>query len=109
MDGKHVSFSRWSEDDEETSEECVYLDTDGFWKTSDCYSENRGAICYSSESMYLSTILPKAAFTAKYIWKLQIVTSKLKLFFLIIVLPKADLFKIGLHAAVDLNPQVTYK
>ncbi|OPJ79960.1 lymphocyte antigen 75 [Patagioenas fasciata monilis] len=49
LDGKHVSFSRWSEDDEETSEECVVLDTDGFWKTSDCASENRGAICYASE------------------------------------------------------------
>uniref|UniRef100_A0A8C0BWH6 Lymphocyte antigen 75 n=1 Tax=Buteo japonicus TaxID=224669 RepID=A0A8C0BWH6_9AVES len=49
LDGKHVSFSRWSEDDEETSEECVFLDTDGFWKTSDCSSENRGAICYASE------------------------------------------------------------
>uniref|UniRef100_A0A8B9S6C0 Lymphocyte antigen 75 n=1 Tax=Apteryx owenii TaxID=8824 RepID=A0A8B9S6C0_APTOW len=49
LDGKHVSFSRWSEDDEETSEECVFLDTDGFWKTSDCSSENRGAICYLPE------------------------------------------------------------
>uniref|UniRef100_A0A8C0ZL41 Lymphocyte antigen 75 n=1 Tax=Cyanistes caeruleus TaxID=156563 RepID=A0A8C0ZL41_CYACU len=49
LDGKHVSFSRWSEDDEETNEECVFLDTDGFWRTSDCSSENRGAICYTSE------------------------------------------------------------
>uniref|UniRef100_A0A8C3J8B3 Lymphocyte antigen 75 n=1 Tax=Calidris pygmaea TaxID=425635 RepID=A0A8C3J8B3_9CHAR len=49
LDGKHVSYSRWSDDDEETSEECVFLDTDGFWKTSDCSSENRGAICYASE------------------------------------------------------------
>uniref|UniRef100_A0A8V5GIS0 Lymphocyte antigen 75 n=1 Tax=Melopsittacus undulatus TaxID=13146 RepID=A0A8V5GIS0_MELUD len=49
LDGKQVSFSRWSEDDEETSEECVFLDTDGFWKTSDCSSENRGVICYASE------------------------------------------------------------
>uniref|UniRef100_A0A8V5GL26 Lymphocyte antigen 75 n=1 Tax=Melopsittacus undulatus TaxID=13146 RepID=A0A8V5GL26_MELUD len=51
LDGKQVSFSRWSEDDEETSEECVFLDTDGFWKTSDCSSENRGVICYASESI----------------------------------------------------------
>ncbi|KAJ7405621.1 hypothetical protein BTVI_67932 [Pitangus sulphuratus] len=50
LDGKHVSFSRWSEDDEETNEECVFLDTDGFWKSSDCSSENRGAICYASEN-----------------------------------------------------------
>uniref|UniRef100_A0A8C3VJQ3 Lymphocyte antigen 75 n=1 Tax=Catharus ustulatus TaxID=91951 RepID=A0A8C3VJQ3_CATUS len=49
LDGKHVSFSRWSEDDEDTNEECVFLDTDGFWRTSDCSSENRGAICYASE------------------------------------------------------------
>uniref|UniRef100_A0A8B9TUL6 Lymphocyte antigen 75 n=1 Tax=Anas platyrhynchos TaxID=8839 RepID=A0A8B9TUL6_ANAPL len=49
LDGKHVSFSRWSEEDEETSEECVFLDIDGFWKTSDCSSANRGVICYSSE------------------------------------------------------------
>lgn len=51
-----MSFSRWSEDDEETSEECVFLDTDGFWRTSDCSSENRGAICYASESMYATII-----------------------------------------------------
>ncbi|XP_025055752.1 lymphocyte antigen 75, partial [Alligator sinensis] len=45
-DGKHISFSHWSEQDEETSEDCVFLDTDGFWKTSECSSEKLGAICY---------------------------------------------------------------
>ncbi|XP_039349521.1 lymphocyte antigen 75 [Mauremys reevesii] len=45
-DGKRIDFSRWSEEDEETSEECVFLDIDGFWKTSACSSENPGAICY---------------------------------------------------------------
>lgn len=57
-----MSFSRWSEDDEETSEECVFLDTDGFWRTSDCSSENRGAICYASESMYATRIFIKIYF-----------------------------------------------
>lgn len=57
-----MSFSRWSEDDEETNEECVFLDIDGFWRTSDCSSENRGAICYASESMYSIIIFIKFDF-----------------------------------------------
>ncbi|XP_029461442.1 lymphocyte antigen 75 [Rhinatrema bivittatum] len=48
-DGKRVSFSRWSEDDDKHSAgDCVYLDTDGFWKTSDCETLQQAAICYSS-------------------------------------------------------------
>ncbi|XP_074858195.1 lymphocyte antigen 75 isoform X2 [Carettochelys insculpta] len=49
-DGKHIIFSRWSEEDEETSEDCVFLDVDGFWKTSECSSEKPGAICYLPEN-----------------------------------------------------------
>uniref|UniRef100_A0A8D0EGD9 Lymphocyte antigen 75 n=1 Tax=Salvator merianae TaxID=96440 RepID=A0A8D0EGD9_SALMN len=45
-DNKHISFSRWSEEDEDLVDECVYLDSDAFWKTSDCYSEKPGAVCY---------------------------------------------------------------
>lgn len=74
-----MSFSRWSEDDEETNEECVFLDTDGFWRTSDCSSENRGAICYASESMYATIIFIKIYFyfIMKCIQRFQLVTSKL--------------------------------
>ncbi|KAK9410660.1 LY75: Lymphocyte antigen 75 [Crotalus adamanteus] len=45
-DKKHISFSRWSEEDKDLVDDCVYLDTDGFWKTSECYAEKPGAICY---------------------------------------------------------------
>ncbi|KAM3853748.1 lymphocyte antigen 75 [Vipera latastei] len=45
-DKKHISFSRWSQEDEDLVDDCVYLDTDGFWKTSECYAEKPGAICY---------------------------------------------------------------
>ncbi|KAJ6660826.1 hypothetical protein lerEdw1_017452 [Lerista edwardsae] len=45
-DGKHVQFSRWSNDDGVLVDDCVYLDSDGFWKTSECYSKMPGAICY---------------------------------------------------------------
>ncbi|XP_053263883.1 lymphocyte antigen 75 isoform X3 [Podarcis raffonei] len=45
-DKKHISFSQWSKEDEDLLDECVYLDRDGLWKTSDCYTQKPGAICY---------------------------------------------------------------
>uniref|UniRef100_A0A8D0HCU8 Lymphocyte antigen 75 n=1 Tax=Sphenodon punctatus TaxID=8508 RepID=A0A8D0HCU8_SPHPU len=48
-DGRHVSVSRWSEDDEDLNEECVVLDITGSWKTADCYTKKPGVICYLPE------------------------------------------------------------
>ncbi|XP_049744742.1 lymphocyte antigen 75 isoform X2 [Elephas maximus indicus] len=44
-DGKRLQFSRWAENNQQL-EDCVILDTDGFWKTSDCNDYQPGAICY---------------------------------------------------------------
>uniref|UniRef100_A0A8D2L7R1 Lymphocyte antigen 75 n=1 Tax=Varanus komodoensis TaxID=61221 RepID=A0A8D2L7R1_VARKO len=64
-DKKHISFSRWSEEDGDLIDSCVYLDTDGLWKTADCYSEKPGTICYqptneteTSEAYYDSIKCP---------------------------------------------------
>ncbi|XP_077176073.1 lymphocyte antigen 75 [Paroedura picta] len=46
-DGKHVSLSNWSEEEDEDVDDCVYLDSDGFWKTTECDAEKPGAVCYS--------------------------------------------------------------
>ncbi|XP_072607791.1 lymphocyte antigen 75 isoform X2 [Vulpes vulpes] len=45
LDGKHLQFSRWAKNNEPL-EDCVILDIDGFWKTSDCDHMQPGAICY---------------------------------------------------------------
>ncbi|XP_075385782.1 lymphocyte antigen 75 [Tenrec ecaudatus] len=44
-DGKYLQFSRWAENNKQI-EDCVILDTDGFWKTVDCNDNQPGAICY---------------------------------------------------------------
>nr|XP_012807954.2 lymphocyte antigen 75 [Jaculus jaculus] len=44
-DGKRLHFSHWAENTEQL-EDCVILDTDGFWKTADCNDIQPGAICY---------------------------------------------------------------
>ncbi|CAH2305598.1 Hypothetical predicted protein [Pelobates cultripes] len=45
QNGKPVSVNRWSHSDGQFGD-CVYIDTDGFWKTAVCGTELLGAFCY---------------------------------------------------------------
>ncbi|XP_053554324.1 lymphocyte antigen 75 isoform X2 [Bombina bombina] len=45
QDGKDVTLNRWSRN-EQAKEDCVFMDSDGFWKTLNCDEELPGAFCY---------------------------------------------------------------
>ncbi|XP_059822448.1 lymphocyte antigen 75 [Hypanus sabinus] len=49
-DGRHLTYSHWSMDHSEATDNCVYMDVDGYWKTLSCNSVLKGAICHLQQN-----------------------------------------------------------
>ncbi|XP_059503291.1 secretory phospholipase A2 receptor [Stegostoma tigrinum] len=44
-DGSSNIFNHWAEEDPHSSQDCGYMDTNGYWKTANCETQLPGAFC----------------------------------------------------------------
>lgn len=51
IEGWHVKFTRWSNNEPRTDGNCVYVDVDGKWKTGNC-NESISSVCMKSTGKF---------------------------------------------------------
>ncbi|KAM4697888.1 secretory phospholipase A2 receptor [Rhinophrynus dorsalis] len=52
-DGSRSMFTAWEDEDSPSDGDCVYVDTDGYWRSEDCSAELQGAACLISNETKL--------------------------------------------------------